>query len=57
LDGFLSFRLKEYRGRLAEVVDKAVDEYMMDMEYKEFIRVLRYFVDVQEAQSMRSTSF
>jgi putative sporulation protein YtxC len=50
LDGFLSFRLKEYRGRLAEVVDKAVDEYMMDMEYKEFIRVLRYFVDVQEAQ-------
>ncbi|MDT8900966.1 putative sporulation protein YtxC [Anaeroselena agilis] len=50
LDGFLSFRLKDYRDRLTEVVDKAVDEYMLDMEYKEFIRVLRYFVDVQEAQ-------
>lgn len=50
LDGFLSFRLKDYRDRLTEIVDKAVDEYMMDMEYKEFIRVLRYFVDVQEAQ-------
>lgn len=50
LDGFIAFRLKDYRDRLAEVVDKAVDEYMMDMEYKEFIRVLRYFVDVQEAQ-------
>lgn len=50
LDGFLSFRLKDYRARLTEIVDKAVDEYMLDMEYKEFIRVLRYFVDVQEAQ-------
>ncbi len=50
LDGFLSFRLKDYRDRLTEIVDKAVDEYMLDMEYKEFIRVLRYFVDVQETQ-------
>ncbi len=50
LEGFIAFRLKDYRGRLSEIVDKAVDEYMMDMEYKEFIRVLRYFVDVQETQ-------
>lgn len=50
LDGFLSFRLKDYRDRLTEIVDKAVDQYMLDMEYKEFIRVLQYFVDVQEAQ-------
>ncbi len=50
LEGFIAFRLKDYRDRLSEIVDKAVDEYMMDMEYKEFIRVLRYFVDVQEAQ-------
>jgi putative sporulation protein YtxC len=50
LEGFIAFRLKEYRTKLAEIVDKAVDEYMMDLEYKEFIRVLRYFVDVQEAQ-------
>ncbi|HMM21160.1 MAG TPA: putative sporulation protein YtxC [Selenomonadales bacterium] len=50
LDGFVAFRLKDYRERLGEVVDKAVDRYMMDMEYQEFIRVLRYFVDVQEAQ-------
>lgn len=50
LEGFIAFRLKEYREKLAEIVDKAVDEYMMDLEYKEFIRVLRYFVDVQEAQ-------
>lgn len=50
LNGFIAFRLKDYRDRLGEIVDKAVDEYMMDMEYKEFVRVLRYFVDVQETQ-------
>lgn len=48
LDGFINFRLKEYRLILLDAVDKAVDDFMMDREYKEFIRLLRYFVDVQE---------
>lgn len=50
LEGFITFRLKEYRAKLVGVVDKAVDEYMLDLEYKDFIRVLRYFLDVQEVQ-------
>ncbi len=48
LDGFVNFRLKEYIKDLEEVADKAVDDFLMDREYKEFIRLLRYFVDVQE---------
>jgi putative sporulation protein YtxC len=48
LDGFVNFRLKEYIKDLEEVVDKAVDDFLMDREYKEFIRLLRYFVDMQE---------
>ncbi len=48
LDGFVNFRLKEYIRDLEEVVDKAVDDFLMDREYKEFIRLLRYFVDIQE---------
>lgn len=48
VDGFVNFRLKDYRLQLSEVVDKVVDDFMMELEYKEFIRVLRYFVDVQE---------
>lgn len=48
IDGFINFRLKDYRQELLEAVDKAVDDFMMDREYKEFIRLLRYFVDVQE---------
>lgn len=48
LDGFVNFRLKDYVKDLEEVVDKAVDDYLMEREYKEFIRLLRYFVDIQE---------
>lgn len=50
LEGFINFRLKEYREKLARVVDTAVDDFMMELEYKEFIRVLRYFVTIQEPQ-------
>jgi putative sporulation protein YtxC len=48
LEGFINFRLKEYRKHMMEAVDKAVDDFMMELEYQEFIRVLRYFVDVQQ---------
>lgn len=50
LEGFINFRLKEYRKKLAKVVDSAVDDFMIELEYKEFIRVLRYFVTIQEPQ-------
>ncbi len=50
LEGFIMFRLKDYRQKIAAVVDKAIDDHMMDLEYKEFIKVLRYFVDFQEAR-------
>ncbi len=48
LDGFVNFRLKDYIVSLEEIVDKAVDKFLTDREYKEFIRLLRYFVDIQE---------
>ncbi|WP_371370694.1 sporulation protein YtxC [Sporomusa aerivorans] len=48
LEGFLNFRLKDYRLQLSQAIDKVVDDFMMELEYKEFIRVLRYFVDAQE---------
>ncbi len=50
LDGFVNFRLKEYMKDLEEIIDKAVDEFLMEREYKEFIRLLRYFVDIQESK-------
>lgn len=48
LDGFITFRLQDYIKELEDVVDKAVDDYLMEKEYREFIRLLKYFVDIQE---------
>ncbi|MFZ3171689.1 MAG: putative sporulation protein YtxC [Carboxydocellales bacterium] len=48
VDGFIKFRLKEYLNELEESVERAVDDFIMDREYKEFIRLLKYFVDIQE---------
>jgi len=48
LDGFINFRLKEYMKDLEEIVEKAVDNFLMEREYREFIRLLKYFVDIQE---------
>ena len=48
VEGFIRFRLKEYIHELKSAIEKAVDDFMMEREYKEFIRLLKYFVDIQE---------
>ncbi|MBS4026504.1 MAG: putative sporulation protein YtxC [Clostridia bacterium] len=48
IEGFVKFRLRDYTTELSDAVNYAVDEFMMDKEYREFIRLLRYFVEVQE---------
>jgi len=50
LDGFVRFRLRDYLEELEDAVDRAVDEYLMEREYREFIRLLRYFVEMQESR-------
>lgn len=48
LDGFIRFRLKDFRHELEEAVDRAVDDLLIEKEYSEFIKLLRYFVEIQE---------
>ena len=48
IDGFIRFRLKDYIGELRDAADRAVDEFLMEREYREFIQLLKYFVEVQE---------
>ncbi len=48
IEGFIRFRLQEYYEELREVVEYAIDEYVMDKEYQEFIKLLRYFVMAQQ---------
>lgn len=48
LEGFIQFRLQGYKKNLEKVVSYIVKEYETQKEYKEFLRLLKYFVDVQE---------
>ncbi len=50
IEGFIRFRLKEYIGELKEAADKAVDDFLIDREYREFVQLLKYFVDIQESK-------
>jgi putative sporulation protein YtxC len=50
VDGLLEFRLKAYKDELHEIVEYAVDEFLMDKQYQEFIALLKYFVYIQEAK-------
>jgi len=48
LEGFINFRLKDYQQELESIVNSAVDEFLLEKEYQEFVRLLKYFVDIQD---------
>lgn len=47
-DGFIRFRLKDFTRELENAVDRAVDELLIENEYNEFIKLLQYFVEIQD---------
>ncbi|WP_274363460.1 putative sporulation protein YtxC [Paenibacillus thermotolerans] len=49
-EGFLRFRAGPYVEELRDTVSYAVDEWMMERQYQEFIALLKYFVYIQEAK-------
>lgn len=48
--GFIRFRLTDYMDELREVAEYAIDEFIMDQQYQEFISLLKYFVYIQETK-------
>lgn len=48
IEGFIQFRLKEYTTEIEELIEKVVDEYLIEKEYMDFIKLLKYFVEIQE---------
>lgn len=50
LDGFITFRLRDTNSELNEVIEKITEDYVMEKEYSEFIRLLKYFVEIQESK-------
>ena len=50
IKGFITFRMKEIRDELESIIDRVVEKYMVDKEYNEFIKLLKYFVDIAECK-------
>lgn len=48
LDGFMTFRIKEFLPNYEKMVDKIIEKYMVQKEYSEFVKLLKYFVDIQD---------
>ena len=50
IEGFLCFRAQEYKIQVDKAVEYALDEYVIEKEYTEFILLLKHFVDSQKPQ-------
>ncbi|MBL4938170.1 putative sporulation protein YtxC [Clostridium sp. YIM B02515] len=50
IKGFITFRMKELIDDMESIIDKVVESYMVEKEYSEFIKLLKYFVEIQESK-------
>lgn len=50
LYGFVTFRMKAYFDVLDSDLEFVVDEFLVKKEYLEFIKLLKFFVDVQDSK-------
>ncbi len=50
VEGFARFRLKDYWKQLQRMVKRTSQEFMAAKDYLEFVRLLRCFIDMQEAK-------
>lgn len=48
IDGFARFRLEKFKNNINRLIEKSAEEYFAEKEYKEFIKILQYFVDIQQ---------
>ncbi len=49
MGGFVLFRLKDYLGEFEDEIDFAVDEYIQQKRYRDFVKILRFFVSIQDS--------
>ena len=49
LKGFITFRLKKYILELEKTIDTAVNEYLVEKEYIEFVSLLKLYVNSEES--------
>lgn len=51
LDGFLNFRIKPYLKILDEIINEAVNQFVIEKEYLEFISLLKLYINSQNSNS------
>lgn len=50
INGFIRFRMRELFEDIETIVDRVVEKHMVEKEYNEFIKLLKYFVEIQESK-------
>lgn len=50
LDGFVQFRLGDYNSLLDSTIDMAVNKFIIDREYKEFVEILQLYIDTKASK-------
>lgn len=50
IEGFVNFRLNSYINVLNDTIERALEIFIAEREYNEFIKLLRYFVEIQECK-------
>ena len=51
LKGFITFRLKTYKEELEKNIDVAVNQYLIEKEYNEFVSLLKLYVNSEESKT------
>lgn len=48
LKGFITFRLKPYIAELEKIIDNAVNQYLIEKEYTEFVSLLKMYINSEK---------
>lgn len=51
LDGFVNFRIQEYITILDDTIDLAVNKFLIEREYSEFIHLLKLYINSKECET------
>ena len=50
LEGFWRFAMQDYRDEVLELLEESLDDYLAEQDYKEFLELLRYFIELEQSQ-------
>ncbi|MFA6941151.1 MAG: putative sporulation protein YtxC [Clostridiaceae bacterium] len=53
LDGFIQFRKKDIYNDFKKILENVIEEFFIEKEYNEFIKLLKYFIDMEDPKLAR----